>query len=449
MKANAMRKISLREYQGDRFISHPILTTRLSIVRAKIVMIYSLCWACFLPSLNAQWIELNTGTSAYLRDVHFINDDYGAVVGDGGTILLTENAGQDWEDISADITDDLHAVLVWNKDTLLVSGRKSGQVGTYLSTNGGMNWSLVNDAFEIARTTDRLLSCGYDAFDWSDDSGQTWMPSGATIGSTTLISQIEIADTETAIASGNVSGFTHYSFYAYRTNDTGANWAPLYVFDMPNSDSWTTSAYPHADTLFVFTNQQVNFLPGSKNSLVRLSNFYFDTNNGIDSWRFDSETINETLPTYVQDAAFVNGNMGYLVGENGQIYRTMDGGNNWSSIYMGNTSLQSIALIDMEIAYVVGKDGLILKNENLTSILPPTTQDQLEIWPNPTIDEVNISGIDLPATQLFLYDMSSRLIKSWTWHQGETIDLRGLAQGQYLLSVQLRRQRVTYPIIKQ
>gem|GEM_PF-810370 len=444
-----MRKFSLCEYQGDRFISRPILTSTRSLERAKIIIICGLCLACFLPGLTAQWIELNTETSAYLRDVHFLDDDYGAVVGDEGTILLTENAGQDWEDISADITEDLHAVLVWNRDTLLVSGRKSGQMGTYLSTDGGMNWTLVNDAFEVARTMDRLLSCGYELFDWSDDKGQTWMPTGATIGSTTLISQIEIADQESAIASGNVSGFTHYSFYAYRTTDMGVNWAPLYVFDMPNSDAWTTSAYPHPDTLFVFTNEQVNFLPGTKNSLVRLTNFYFDTNNGIDSWRFDSEKISEAIPTYVQDAAFVNGSMGYMVGENGQIYRTMDGGSNWTSIYMGDISLQSIALIDMEIAYVVGKDGLILKNENLTSLLNPGSKDHLEIWPNPTLDEVHIRGIDLPSTQLFLYDMNSRLIKSWTWHQGETIDLRGLAQGQYLLSVQLRRQRVTYPIIKQ
>lgn len=412
----------------------------------------SFCTLLLLATMTrttAQWVALNTGTNEYLRDVHFLDSDYGAVVGDGGTVLLTENGGLDWEVIGMGIEEDLTAVLIWNQDTLLVSGRTTGPLKTYLSTNGGMNWTTVNDALELARIDNRLLSSGYDTFDWSDDQGQTWTASGATIGNTTIISQIDIADAETAFASGNVSGFSQYSFYGYRTIDQGEHWAPIYVFDLPNSDSWTASAYPQADTLLVFTNEPINFLPGPNNKLIRLTNYYFDTSNGLNNWRFDSETINENLPTYVHDAAFVNSNMGYIVGENGQIYRTVDGGQQWTSIYLGTQALHAIALVDMEIAYVVGAQGLVLKNENLTSLMNPGAMDQLEIWPNPTADQIYIRGIDLPSTKVFLYDMSGRLLKSWTWHQGEPVNLRNLPRGQYQLSVQLKRQRLTYPILKQ
>ncbi len=401
-----------------------------------------------LSPLSAQWVELETGTTALLRGVHFLNDEYGVVVGDNGTILLTQNAGQDWENIGGTINEDLTSILIWNRDTLLVSGQSAGRQATFLSTNGGMDWHPVNEAIEVEKIGERILSCGYDTFDWSDDQGINWTPTEAAIGGTTLLSRIDIADMQTATASGNISGFAHYSFYAYRTIDAGVSWDPLYVFDLPNSDAWTASAFPQADTLLVFTNEQASFLPGPNNKLVRLTDFYFDTQNGINSWRFTSEMINSATPTYVQDAAFVDSRMGYMVGENGQIYRTLDGGLDWVSIYPGTTALQAIALIDMEIAYVVGADGLILKNENLTSTLNPMKPDILEIWPNPTVDQINLKGVDLQTTKIQLYSMSGQLIRAFTWRQGEPISLAGLPKGQYQLVVQMQRQRLSYPLIK-
>lgn len=444
-----MRKFSLHQYPGDSYNGHPKAYSpnlRAFMLRSHAVLF--IC--CFsLSPLLAQWVELSTGTNATLRDVHFLDHEYGAVVGENGTILLTENAGQDWQNVGGAISEDLSSVLIWNRDTLLVSGQTSGQQVTFLSTNGGLDWLPVNEAIEIAKVGLRILSCGYDTFDWSDDQGANWTPTEATIGGTTLISAIDIADVQTATASGNVGGFAHYSFYGYRTVDAGVSWDPIYVLDLPNSDSWTASAYPQADTLLVFTNEQVNFLPGPKNKLVRLTDFYFDNQNGIDSWRFDGEMISSATPTYVHDAAFVNSQMGYIVGENGQIYRTTDGGADWTSIYMGTTSLQSIALIDMEIAYVVGANGLVLKNENLTSTLNPINSNTLKIWPNPTADEIRLRGVDLPDTDIYLYNMSGQLIKTFTWRRGEAISLAGLAAGQYQLVVQLQRQRLSHSIIKQ
>lgn len=443
-----MIAFSLREYPGDSFNGHPksySLKLRARMSRTLTILLF--CFFAF-SSLNAQWVELSTGTNALLRDVHFLDHEYGAVVGNNGTVLLTENAGQDWISIGGAISEDLSSVLVWNRDTLLVSGQTSGLQTTFLSTNGGMDWIPVNEAMDVKKMGQRILSCGHDTFDWSDDQGVNWTPTEATIGGTTLISEIDIADEQTAIASGNVGGFAHYSYYAYRTIDAGKSWEPLYVFDLPNSDAWTASAFPEADTLLVFTNEQVNFLPGPNNQLVRLTNFYYDTQNGINSWRFSSETINSATPTYVHDAAFVDSRMGYIVGENGQIYRTLDGGDNWSSIYAGTTNLESIALIDMEIAYVVGADGLILKNENLTSSMNPSNPDLLKIWPNPSTDWVQIEGVDQASTDVFLYNMSGQLIKRLAWQEGSPISLVDLPKGQYQLVVQLKRQRVSYPVIK-
>ena len=443
-----MRTFSLHNYPGDSFNGHP---KSYSLHRQAFMMrsLMALLICCLsLSPLFAQWIELSTGTNTMLRDVHFLDHEYGAVVGDNGTILLTENAGQNWQNVGDAISEDLSSVLIWNRDTLLVSGQTSGQSATFLSTNGGLDWLPVNEAIETAKVGLRILSCGYDTFDWSDDQGANWTPTEAIFGGTMLISAIDIADAQTATASGNIGRVGQYSFYGYRTVDAGVSWAPISTMDLPNSDALTASAYPQADTLLVFTNEQVNFLPGPKNKLIRLTDFYFDTQNGTDSWRFNGEIISSATPSYVHDAAFVDSRMGYVVGENGQIYRTTNGGADWTSIYVGTTALQSIALIDMEIAYVVGADGLVLKNENLTSTLNPIAPNQLEVWPNPTVDEIRLKGVDLPATDVYLYSMSGQLIQTFTWRRGEAISLVGLPTGQYQLVVQLQRQRLSHSILK-
>lgn len=411
---------------------------------ACLFVVFSLLPLC----LQAQWYSLSTGTSENLTDIHFLSTDYGVAVGESGTVLLTTDSGLHWNDIGPDIDTDLKSVQIWNTDTLLVAGKMGTEHETYLSTNGGADWQLTEDAFEINRMGNRLLGIGYDYFRRSDDKGLTWTDGPPVIGGTTLLSQLEVADSHVALATGNISGFAAYSFYAYRTLDQGDNWNPLYVFDLPNADTWTASAYPHADTLFVFTNEQLSFLPGPNNGLMRLTDFYFDTNNGINSWRFDGRIINSQMPTYVHDAAFLTADQGYLVGENGKIYETFDGGENWSSIYQGNVALRSIILLEQQMGFVVGDKGLVLKNENLTDTQKPPNSPSLKLWPNPSRGKLQVKGIPSASTSMSIYDSGGRLVRQFQWSEEEDISLEGLAAGVYQLSIQLERQQLCFKIVK-
>ncbi len=398
--------------------------------------------------LQAQWYSLSTGTSENLTDIHFLSTDYGVAVGESGTVLLTTDSGLHWNNIGPDISTDLKSVQIWNTDTLLIAGKMGTEHETYLSTNGGANWQLVEDAFEIKRINNRLLAIGYDTFRKSDDTGLTWTEGPDLLGGTTLLSQLEVADAQAALAAGNISGFAAYSFYAYLTLDQGDNWNPLYVFDLPNADTWTASAYPHQDTLFVFTNEQISFLPGPNNGLIRLTAFYFDTNNGINSWRFDGRVINSQMPTYVHDAAFLTADQGYLVGEDGKIYEPFDGGENWSSIYQGDVALRSIILLDQQMGFVVGDKGQVLKNENVTDTPKPPNSPRLKLWPNPSRGKLQVEGIPSASTSMSIYDNGGHLVRQFQWNEEEDISLEGLPAGVYQLSIQLERQQLCFKIVK-
>lgn len=60
----------------------------------------------------------------------------------------------------------------------------------------------------------------------------------------------------------------------------------------------------------------------------------------------------------------------------------------------------------MEIVYVVGVDGLILKNENFIFFMNLLNFDLFKIWFNLSIDWVQIEGVDQVSMDVFLYNMS-------------------------------------------
>lgn len=64
---------------------------------------------------------------------------------------------------------------------------------------------------------------------------------------------------------------------------------------------------------------------------------------------------------YLWDIIFVNSNTGWIAGNNGYIYKTTDGGNNWNSIYIGGYSYFDVFFIDSNNGWFVGDSSRILK----------------------------------------------------------------------------------------
>ncbi len=64
---------------------------------------------------------------------------------------------------------------------------------------------------------------------------------------------------------------------------------------------------------------------------------------------------NTSIYTSLKSVFFINSEKGYTVGNNGQIFKTIDGGNNWSTQSSGTTSnLNSVYFTDALTGYVVG-----------------------------------------------------------------------------------------------
>jgi len=72
------------------------------------------------------------------------------------------------------------------------------------------------------------------------------------------------------------------------------------------------------------------------------------------------------VATPINSICFINNNVGYLCGDAGAIYRTVNGGINWtvSNSGVGNTKLNSISFTDSQKGIVVGNGGNVFMTTN-------------------------------------------------------------------------------------
>lgn len=82
-------------------------------------------------------------------------------------------------------------------------------------------------------------------------------------------------------------------------------------------------------------------------------------------WRFDGTTwvrVSLNLNIDITSITMIDGLFGYLIGSDGTICRTFDGGLTWSVQISGvNVTLRNICIVSKTIAYVVGDGGIFLQ----------------------------------------------------------------------------------------
>lgn len=119
------------------------------------------------------------GYTIYLYDVKFMDLNRGWVIGAAGTVLYTEDGGQNWRKISTDVNQPLFSLGI-AKEVLAI-----GSVGTVLSTHtnpGNNQWRLRKD-IEVFNWLRGIDFCQQD-FGWivggrgtvlrSTNGGQQW-----------------------------------------------------------------------------------------------------------------------------------------------------------------------------------------------------------------------------------------------------------------------------------
>lgn len=418
-------------------------------------------FACFyVTALQAQssWSVQQSGTSAALYGVDFLDEDNGIAVGDSGTILRTYNGGLTWKELNPGVTLRLNSVSYMDASNIIVVG---DDALILKSQDGGDSW--------FAQYIEGITNADL----WSVDMS----PSGKGIIAgqyMTLITTIDGFDNKLIIRKNYTGGFFSTRILdednAFVFGVNAISQSVIYkvahfdslstarFYDLFNGQAWATSiAYDG----YAFNND----------SVLTVGYLFGDNPAGLSSYitRNQSWKTQYWYPVYSLDSAWYNGvdfinNYGVAVG--GKIESTKyneylisessDQGRTWKEV---PSPVQQFYLNDVKLlntaGYIVGDSGLIMK-----TVLPSVHSRSkmidyhVNIYPNPASRYCNISFVNPTngSVTISLYSAEGKLVNTifrGTLSSGShefRIPLRHLDSGLYYCTLMAGEQVTTKKI---
>ncbi|MFY0631031.1 MAG: T9SS type A sorting domain-containing protein [Flavobacteriaceae bacterium] len=281
--------------------------------------------------------------------VFFTSENVGYVT-DGQIIYKTEDSGNTWDEINIinDFSGYDYLNTIFFKDSN--KGFVGGNMGVLFSTDdSGENWnnySFTNRNFKDLDMVDS--SVGYIVSDKdifkTIDEGNTWLPLNNPISFnpiSSFISYIEFV--------GNGIGYLAAGDKIYKTSDDGQNWTEI------------------RNTFNIISMLFIDELNGYYSDSLSDDQFVYKTTDGGNTWISVADFAFEKM-------IFVSENRGFAIAKpdfnsnssSKSIYKTEDGGNTWSLSYDSNfvEVVNGFYFINENIGYAVGNEGLILKTIN-------------------------------------------------------------------------------------
>lgn len=301
----------------------------------KQIFVILLLFACF-QTASADWTKQNSKTLAWLRDVYFLNEQTGWIVGSSGTFLETRDGGKTWiqrrhfnNDTIRQIyfTDEQNGWLLCERDVFAL-GKNSP---SYLlkTADGGALWEPVELVNPQRKRLTKIFfnknglgsAIGENgAFYLMSDDKKTWKQS-ASPARFLLFDGLYKGDWN-----GIVVGAGGAIFF---TDDAGLTWIKANI--LGDSEARFNAVF--------FVNQKSGWTVGAGGKI-------FQTFNGGKLWREQKSGVAKDL----NSVFFQNTAEGWAVGSEGTILHTATAGNVW-------TIVDSKARHNLEKVFFVGKKG--------------------------------------------------------------------------------------------
>jgi photosystem II stability/assembly factor-like uncharacterized protein len=427
-----------------------IKNTNRSIMN-KITLFFLFVLCIPTGTIYAQWeVKHVSETNTTLNVIKCYNEDIGFAMGNDGLVLKSTDQGESWMDIDALVEGNIMDFDFISADVMVlvstgIFGNAEFERFIYFSEDGGSSWhasfiesgsfnsihffndtiGLVSGAQNILRTVDRgsywheVYNITQHGFDYGEISRMNFI--NDSIGY--------------AIGTGRVTGENGQILsFLLKTTDAGQSWQP--IAEIAN---WLKTV--------AFIDENTGYLADALYS--------YKTTDGGMSW----DTLNHLYG--VVDFSWPSVDIGYTVNRPDAyipeattafaIGKTTDAGASWTGSYNDGAHLESVFFLNDTTGFVAGDYSIIMKTTSgggeITGDYPwhiftsttekPLAYGDLEIYPNPSIDEIYIKGIDLngQSAQIEVYTITGRQIST---NQIPTlspfsIDISNLPAGMYLV----------------
>ncbi|WP_372653474.1 WD40/YVTN/BNR-like repeat-containing protein [Draconibacterium sp.] len=270
--------------------------------------------------------ELNTNTEASLRGLHVVDENTVWASGSGGTVLVSTDSGNSWEDVSVPGAEqnDFRSIHAWDENMATVFGVAGPDFG-YKTIDGGATWNVV-----FSDTTSGLF-----------------------------FNSVKFADAQNGLA---VSDPVDGKFFVLRTEDAGNTWEQ--VTDLPEVVA--------GEANFAASNTCIEYLPTGKAWIAsggKAARVFYSDDFGK-SWNVSKTPMVRGLASSgIFSVAFTNDKEGIIVGgiydqpelnTNIASY-TFDGGVTWQpAVKMPKeyrSCVQEVKTENDSFVFAIGKTG--------------------------------------------------------------------------------------------
>jgi photosystem II stability/assembly factor-like uncharacterized protein len=389
---------------------------------------------CLTTPASAQWTKLTGGYSSQLllNDVYARGQDITAVgyrFSDfQNHIFKSHDAGAHWDTLQPFYAGFLFLTIAHkDKDTGFIGGY--GSKALWMRTvDAGQHWDYFGWDSVYAGVSDmvfvdskRGFAGGYGKKQfysghcyYTPDGGNSWLDQNASDPSpldSLGIEYIDFLDPQTGYA---ISNFIPHK-YILKTTDSGKHWSLLYT---------------HSTIV-----NGMYFWNVSNGIMVDVHGDIYKTQGGGKNWTKKTSPVTTELIS----VSFANAKDGFAVGAGGVILKSKDGGETWTK----EASPTSEDLFRVKFfegkGYAVGNAGTIVRSASVVGISEKPLAYQLNVYPNPARDVLNISvtaGAAIKRLSASLIDIEGKVVASGVTEQGLLrFNTAQLAGGQYTVSI--------------
>lgn len=402
----------------------------------------------YVTSAQAQW---NTVAQQNGVLFHAINEDSLLVITNGSTIHQSFNAGASWSTLKSNTFKntavyDLHFPSA--QVGYIIGGSNSAENKQTMlkTTNGGITWdSIMADAWGGRYPLNNVWFVTEEIGYVTVDATGIWktMDGGRTYDVITITPEIHLHD---LCFTNSQNGFVATShqisndvteYQILNTKNGGASWRVMYADTIHNA----TTLHHRKLNKIVFINDNVGYAVGGNGLLLK-------TINGGDTWQ--KSFVAPYLDIIAVD--FISEQQGYIANAYG-IYFTQDGGQSWVKQTMyPNNPISFIQMIDEQVGYAYNGVQIyksINGGNSSTAIINPILKSAIKIFPNPTTNHIQIEiAPSLTFKSLEIVDVYGRILATYS-NLKSTISLASFPTGSYLVNVVTEEGTTTQTIIKQ
>jgi photosystem II stability/assembly factor-like uncharacterized protein len=425
---------------------------------------------------GSNWMVEDVSLNATLRTIAFLNDNTGFVAGEGGKVFKTTNLGINWDPLQTNFYSDINKLTLIDSNTY-IAVTDSGKI--YKTSDSGNNWTLklmlpYGKFLSVDNYNNSVIAVGiksgyYSGMNYgealvykSTDQGNEWISLGYNENNSNnysidFINELTgfiVGDSGKVLKTSNggntwneitfpsneplskiyfrseITGYiiARYINKIYRSTDSGNNWIQYFPVSNPEfrinsinfrndltgfisgynlSDesiyrstdggvTWNPVGIGYSQTSIVsidFMNEQTGFAAGSNSNF---NGALFRSTNGGLNWSFYSN-----FNYYLGKIKFVNDSTGYLIHGGSRLLKTSNRGNYWYEITSSQVnSIYDFDFISQDSGYIVGWGGAILRTFN--GGLQWSTQNVTNVTPQSIKFINNRTGFIVGSTGMIL-----------------------------------------------